>query len=356
MQRRAFGIFVGCASIVAIALPAGASAATKTVSAGPPGGGAAQRLLGKAFLNKYQPDVNDFFLHRVTINQGDTVRFRINGFHTIDLPGSSGQDLPFIVPGATVSGAKDAAGNPFWFNGHVPSLGINFHLLSPIGGSTYDGRTRVDSGIFTGNGNPPPFPVTFTKAGTYKYFCDVHPGMVGYVVVRAKGKQVPTAGQDAAALASQVRTDIAGIRAAARLSPSGNRVSLGSAGPNGVENFAMFPARLSVHVGATVTFSMTKDSREVHTASFGPRAYLMGIVNSITGPMPEQQAWYPSDPGRVTLAGAQTHGNGFANTGVLDSDPTTPSPVSSKIKFTKAGTYPFICLIHPFMHGTIVVH
>jgi len=220
MQRRAFAIIVGCASIAAIALPTAASAATKTVSAGPPGNGTAQRLLGKAFLKKYSPDVNDFFLHRVTINQGDTIRFLINGFHTVDLPGSSGQDLPFIVSGATVSGAKDAAGNPFWFNGRVPSLGINPQLLSHIGGSTYNGRARVDSGIFTGNGNPPPFPVTFTKPGTYKYFCDVHPGMVGYVVVRPRGQRVPSARQDAAALARQVSTDIANIQAAVLYPPN----------------------------------------------------------------------------------------------------------------------------------------
>jgi plastocyanin len=312
--------------------------------------------LNKAFATKYSPDVNDFFLHRVTINQGDTVKFQINGFHTVDLPVKGGPDLPFIVPGATVSGDKDSAGNLFWFNGHVPSLSINFRLLSAIGGSTYNGSARVDSGIFTGNGNPPPFPIKFTKAGTYKYFCDVHPGMVGYVVVRPKGKTIPTAAQDAAALASQAKTDIAGLKAAAKLKPSGNTVSLGSAGPNGVEDFAMFPSRLSVKVGTTVTFTMSRDSREVHTASFGPTAYLLGAANSIPSPAPEQQVWYRSDPGALTLAGPQTHGNGFVNTGILDSDPTTPQPFSSKIKFTKAGTYPYICLIHRFMQGTIVVH
>jgi plastocyanin len=355
-SRAGFGVAL-CATVIGVVLPTGAaSAATKTVTAGPPGMGAAKRLLGTAFLKKYSPDVNDFFLHRVTINQGDTISFRINGFHNIDLPGSSGRDLPLIVSGATVSGDTDFAGNPFWFNGHVKSLGFNPALLSKIGGSTYNGSNRVDSGIPAGSGNPPPFPVKFTKAGTYKYFCDVHPGMIGYVVVRPKGKSVPTAAQDSAARTSQVNTDIAAIKAAAKLKPSGNRVSLGSAGPNGIEDFAMFPSRLSVRVGATVTFSMPPDSREVHTATFGPSAYLMAAANSITSPAPEQQVWYPSDPGRVTLAGSQTHGNGFANTGALDSDPTTLQPSSGKIKFTKAGNYHYICLIHAFMQGTIVVH
>ncbi len=34
---------------------------------------------------------------------------------------------------------------------------------------------------------------------------------------------------------------------------------------------------------------------------------------------------------------------------------TTQIPASSKIDFTTAGTYQFICLIHPFMQGTIIV-
>jgi plastocyanin len=42
-------------------------------------------------------------------------------------------------------------------------------------------------------------------AGTYKYFCDIHPGMIGYVVVRAKGKSIPSARHDAATLKSEIK-------------------------------------------------------------------------------------------------------------------------------------------------------
>ena len=68
----------------------------------------------------------------MTINAGDTVSFRIEGFHTIDLPGSSNSDLPLILPNGTTSGVNDAAGSPFWFNG-LPSVGLNPALFARSG-------------------------------------------------------------------------------------------------------------------------------------------------------------------------------------------------------------------------------
>jgi plastocyanin len=336
---------LACVTAALVGVPAAASAATKTVYAdAPPSAG--------KVLNRYAAGFNDFFLHTVTINRGDTVNWRNDtGFHTIDLPGRSHNDLPFFTRGATVSGVNDSAGNPFWFNGHVPSLTVNPNLLSASGGTTYDGSKRIDSGISFSA-----FRVSFTKAGTYKYFCDVHPGMVGYVVVRPKGKSVPSTRQDAAALAAEIRTDEASAKRLAKTKVKGLNVSLGVADRNGVEDYSMFPSRLAVRLGNVVTFSMARYSREDHTASFGPNSYLSPIADSIIGPAPDQQLFYPSDRGIPTLNGSATHGNGFVNTGALDRDPSTSFPASGRIRFTKAGTYRFICLIHPEMTGTIVVH
>ncbi len=43
------------------------------------------------------------------------------------------------------------------------------------------------------------------------------------------------------------------------------------------------------------------------------------------------------------------------NTGVLDSDPATPVPSSTRVRFTGAGSYTYICLVHPFMRDTLTV-
>jgi plastocyanin len=345
-MKRNWGVLATASlAAVAMALPAAASARTKTVYAGEP------PSADKA-LQKYGAAVNDFFLHKVTINRGDTIKFVLNGFHTIDLPGKSGQDVPLIVPGKLVTGVTDFAGTPFWFNGKVPSLGFNPILFGPSGPSSYNGSARIDTGLPLGP--PKPLNVTFTKPGVYRYFCDVHPGMVGTVVVLAKGKPVPSSKQDAAALKKQVARDVASAAKLFKVKAKGTAVSLGQSDANGVEDYGMFPAKLTVKAGTVVTFSMSADTREVHTASFGPAPYLTVLANSFNGPAPSQAGFYPSDPGTISLS-PTSHGNGFANTGALDRDPTTPLPPSGKIKFTAPGTYRFICLIHPFMHGTIVV-
>ena len=347
-----------------IAAPAAAQAKTVTVYTGPPPNvnrlvPASDRLSAN-FQAKYNPDVNAFFPQKVTIHVGDTVSF-IRGMmpHTIDIPPVGGGDLPLLQPGALAAGVKDAAGNPFWFNGKVPSLGLN-PLLLPTGPTrvTYNGTKRVASGFFLGRGAAPAFKVTFTKAGVYKVFCDIHYGMSGTVVVVPKAKPVPSAAQAKAALGAQVLADLKALKAAAKIKPPANTVSVGSAGPGGSELFAMFPSTLHVKVGTVVTFSLSRDTREVHTVTFGSKAYLATLVSGfLSDPLLTQQDLYPSDLpalGPIMLS-PTSHGNGFANTGGLDRDATTPLPASGQIMFTAPGTYYYICLIHPFMRGTIIV-
>ena len=67
------------------------------------------------------------------------------------------------------------------------------------------------------------------------------------------------------------------------------------------------------------------------------------------------QIAFPSDVPTLPAYDGTSHGNGFLNTGVLDREAASPSPPSSQVTFTKAGTYDYICLLHPFMKGQIVV-
>lgn len=350
--------FTGFAVALAVlALPAVAAAKTKVVYAGGPDD--FQSKLGA----KYAGEAADFMIERVTINVGDSVVWNgkalADGFHTVDIPALHGSDVPLILPsgGMVPNTVVDAAGNPFWFDGNVPNLGINPLLFGASGGRSYNGSSRVDSGVPIGP-KPVNFKVEFTKAGTYEYFCDVHPGMHGWVIVRAKGKHVPSAKVDAATLKAEEKHYLAEAKGASHTKVHGAKIQLGAATPDGLQILAFFPAKLDVKAGTVVSFMMAKHSREVHTASFGPKDYLQAQSNAFIGQTGgiNPIAAFPSDPpGSITLT-PTSHGNGFANTGVLDQDATTVTiPPSGKIDFTTPGTYHFICLIHSFMHGTVVV-
>ena len=146
-----------------------------------------------------------------------------------------------IAPsGGMVSGVNDAAGNPFWFNDKVPNLGLTpslFALPRP-------GLQRRGAGRQRTAGRPPkPFVVTFTKAGTYKYFCDVHPGMVGFVTVKPKSATIPTAKQDAAAQVAQLTADIKGAVKAAKGKLPADTVRAGRVRRPAVPSFLDVPGR-----------------------------------------------------------------------------------------------------------------
>ena len=348
-MKRKIGVCVSACALTAVfALPATASARTHLVWAG------GTPSFQNALFTKNFSEANDFFPHSVTIAQGDTVEWQgmSIGFHSVDLAAKGSSDLPLFLPtGSTASGVKDAAGNPFWFNGQ-PNMGFNPALFAPSGGNTYNGSARADSGLPLGP--PTPFKVTFTKPGTYTYFCDVHYDMRGVIVVKAAGAKVPSAAADAEAIKAQQTRDAKVAKALAKTKLKGHNISLGLGGKDSVEILGMFPRTLRVHNGTTVRFAMPTLTGETHTATFGPVSYLAPLAASIGGPTPIATAIYPSSPGGP-LGVPGSHGNGFANAGVLDRDAGTPSPPAVNFTFTKPGKYRYQCLIHPFMVGTIIV-
>jgi plastocyanin len=205
--------------------------------------------------------------------------------------------------------------------------------------------------------------IRFTKTGTFTFYCAVHPGMKGKVHVVAAHAKAPSAKADARTVSKEVT---AGLKAAKRLAaakPTPGVVSIGRSAAHGVESYDFLPGAQTVPVGTTLTFKMPVGSTEDHTATTGPGnpmtepdSYLGKLAASFQSPQIAPEAIYPSEaPGTAGALSATSHGNGFWNTGVLDSSPQTPLPASSTVTFTQAGTYQFFCLIHPFMHATITV-
>jgi plastocyanin len=344
------------AVLVVFAVPAGASAATRVVSMGPP-------VADQKAFGKYGAEPNEFFPTGTTIHVGDSVRFVPLGFHVVNLPKKGGGANELFIPtGQKVAGAVDAAGAPFWFNG-LDQLGFNPVLgVNGFGKKfTYTGKKAVNTGLpFAAK--PKPMTVKFAKTGSFTYFCDVHPGMKGSVKVASKSKSVPSARAHNNKAKAQIARDLAVAKTLSKKTAPAGTVDLGEAGKYGVEIFAMVPASTTVPVGSALTFRMTPGSREVHTATFGPgniedaNSFIGKLAASIRAPVPDPASLYPSDPPPAAAAfGPTTHGNGFGNSGALDVFSATPSPAASAVRFTTAGTYTYYCLIHPFMKGTVVV-
>lgn len=335
----------------ALLVPAGASAATKKVYLGPPPSPTTTKL------HKLGDDPTAFFLKKTTIHAGDKITFVNESFHNVDFPKKGGKPLPFAAPNGTAKDQKDAGGSPFWFNGR-PTFGPNPALFADSNPATYDGSRRVIMAF------PPlrqdnKYTITFTKKGSYTYFCDIHAGMKGKVVVVPKGAKAPSKKADKTALRKQLKATLAATKKAIAKKLPKNTVSLGKASPVGSEVLAMFPKTLRVKKGTTVKFTMPTASREIHTASFGADPtvagnYLQPLAKSFELPTIDPRATYPSDAKRVGLTSA-THGNGFWNSGVLDAAKSTPFPLARKVRFDQKGTYTYWCLIHTDMKGTVVV-
>lgn len=330
-----------------------ASASVAPVSAGPPAPTHAKQL-----------DFDAFFPSTTQIHVGDSVSWKVNGFHTITFLPSGQTPPPLFIPamGNPISGQLDAAGAAFWFNGQ-PNLVINPAAGFPTGGNTYSGSGVLNSGVpASPSGPPPPFVVKFTKAGTFKFFCLVHPGMTGVVKVLPKSKPVPTAAQDRAAAKAQENALIRQARNLAKVKPPTATVLAGNDGKGAVAWLRFFPQNLHIKAGTTVNFKVSS-KREVHTITIGPSAYTTGIEHSFTTVHPNPAGpptilinplgAYPSDPPPLPAYTGSNHGNGFEGAGVLGVG--GPNPSSAKITFAKPGIYHYECVIHAGMDGTITV-
>ena len=347
---RLAGAISAALALVALAA-APASAATKTVYAGP-----------NARLSPKDLVINDFFRRAVTIRQGDSVRYVFRGFHNVVLP-RRGQRPGGLIepdPSAPYAGVVDAAGQPFWFNGR-PRLQIGATTIVPQGGRSYDGTRLTSSGIALGE--PRPYTVRFPRRGSFTFYCTVHAGMKGTVRVLRRGARIPTVAQDKRAAAAQLARYRTTARRLARPEIPARTISGGS--DRGAVNYLrFFPRRLTVDAGQTVRFTVPS-KQEPHTLSVGPKAFLDELgENSFAppagGPPPplvaDGRAFLPSDPppGPLPDFDGTNHGNGFISTGALGGGAVEQT--SSAIRFTRAGTYDFICLIHPEeMKGQITV-
>lgn len=172
--------------------------------------------------------------------------------------------------------------------------------------------------------------------GDYNYACILHGPMGGSITVVSPEdtRDVP---EEIAASSAKAASDLMASTAAAPdpAAPAPGTVIAGwDHAPATVNRF--LPGTVEIKAGDTVTWNSTSVI-DPHTITFEP-------------PFTD-----PEDPRAVVPAGAKAGGNhtaGFTNSGFLG--PTPPFPTSTfSLRFPKAGTYNYVCVLHPGMAGTI---
>jgi plastocyanin len=217
------------------------------------------------------------------------------------------------------------------------------------------------------------------KPGTYHYFCNYHwVGMSGTVEIVSPDTKVP----DQAEVNTQAHKEItkasSGVLARVRAARKGDfgkaqpplagRSSTDSEDEEDPANYVVIneflPKTIKAKVGKPVTWTLDGFS---HTISFNvPKYFPLFTVDGKTGKVTRNPqsfkpvAWDvpeadhsqdgpPSDEGRKIDVGTWDGKGGFHSSGSLDHGDTFT------LTFAKAGTYPYACVLHPQMVGTVEV-
>jgi plastocyanin len=122
----------------------------------------------------------EFTPKEISVASGGSVTWNVNGPHTITF--NAPEDARVIIgkgPDGNTHLVEKAA-SPALFNVPPPPEGPPPEGPPPTADlGSFDGSGFANTGIQFGGG----FKVTFTKAGTYRYICTVHPDMEGTVTV-----------------------------------------------------------------------------------------------------------------------------------------------------------------------------
>lgn len=263
--------------------------------------------------------VNLFLPEVAHINVGDTVRWHIAG--SIEQ-----HDIAF-GPFAALTTLAAQLIVPVPQKAGPPLLAFNPQVAGPTPQTTYDGSALVHSAILADGQT---YSLTFTKPGTYRYYCLIHfPFMSGTVVVSprpAAPRYIVTAGYL-------------------------DRGAGQDAGQFYDANFG--PSELTVHAGDSVTWVLS--SAVPHTISFGPRGLLERLAARQVVPArgKDGQTVLALNPRITAPAGGTTYRGGYLNSGLLF--PRPGQTLTFSVTFPKSGDYYYRCLIHRGMDGYIHV-
>ncbi len=345
-----------------------------------------------------------FYAPALDVHQGDIVTFTFDGFHTATLlPADTDADtwvadnaIGFGKPYSfTIAdpdeGPAGAKGNPAML---LPS---QLNCGSAAAPCPYDGTEVVNSGIVDPNDVQGTQPYTFSVeinapvGSSISGLCLIHYGMRLQMTVVASSETATTQDEIDTFAATKSNHD---ARAAHKLHVSllettANQGSgvidayVGYDGPHFSLDY-MYPGKIELQKGQRVSWHFDQVLFEDHTVTFPSKKAFKIASNSLFPPVCDPDGAgtapdEPSNPDATTLAevcpsptqiefdldprfgppagdGAVTSTKDFESSGVEGANAGVN--VSFTLRFpTKTDTkpYTYICMIHPFMHGKVVV-
>lgn len=328
-----------------------------------------------------------YFPSELTVHPGDTIEFPLwdsGEPHTVTFGTIIDEAMAAVAAGAdpetdpTIQkvpillseepgDANQVAANPCFVAEGDPPADACFDAEQPA----FDGTQSFYNSGWLGEDSG--FSVTLSDdiaPGTYTFVCLLHgPDMKGTVTVVDEGTEVTA--PDEVSQAAQAQIDeaaaqiLVGIGAASANPPDQTLAGVFTQEVQNGFGIVFAPADISVPVGGSVTWTVFGP----HTVSFNASQEAIGPrveapdgtvhVNPLAlmpagGPGQEPPTGEP-DPNAppVLIDAGEWDGTGFLSSGVMISFP--PALAQYKVTFSAAGTYPYNCLIHPDMEGTVTV-
>ena len=329
--------------------PRASTATTAQAPSGPTGPQSYSVVVdGPSTLGAENLVLGTYFPKTLAVRPGDTVVFEnrsSNDVHTVTFGLKADRsDQPGL--------AKDGGENPTvfepCFTADAPKPDLTCPA-PPAAAPEFAGKGYWNSGVILPTALPPeagPKQATVkvaagTTPGPYTVFCLLHPFMQGTInVVATDGERQSPAVVSAAAdkELGDAKIEANGLPAPAHAPSATGAAVTASWGDKLVAVNRFDPETVSVKVGQTVVW---RDASEwmPHTVSFQPPFKT------------------PSDPHAFLPAGAKSgarFAGGVSHSGMIGPKPFLPADTFS-LTFTKAGTYPYLCLLHPGMAGTVKV-